>query len=36
MFILKIIFVSLLCMPLVYISLVLLGKLYDEYVKKPL
>lgn len=31
---LKIIFVALLCLPLVYISSILLGKLYDEYVKK--
>lgn len=31
---LKIIFVALLCLPLLYISSILLGKLYDEYVKK--
>ncbi len=34
MTILKIIFVALLCLPLLYISVILLGKLYDEYVKK--
>lgn len=31
---LKIIFVALLCLPLLYISSILLGKLYDEYVNK--
>ena len=34
MMMLKIIFVVLLCLPLLYISSILLGKLYDEYVKK--
>lgn len=34
MTILKIIFVTLLCLPLIYISVILLGKLYDEYAKK--
>lgn len=30
---LKIIFVVLLCMPLLYISFILIGKLMDEYIK---
>jgi len=34
MTILKIIFVTLLCLPLIYISVILRGKLYDEYAKK--
>ena len=34
MTVLKILFVALLCLPLLYISSILLGKLYDEYVKK--
>lgn len=35
MTILKIIFVALLCVPLLYISFFLLGKLIDDYAKKP-
>ncbi len=31
---LKIVFVVMLCVPLLYISAVLLGRLYDEYAKK--
>ena len=34
MVVLKIVFVALLCLPLLYITSILLGKLYDEYVKK--
>lgn len=34
MIILKIIFVILLCIPLLYITAIFVGKLYDEYVKK--
>ena len=34
MAILKIIFVILLCIPLLYITVILVGKLYDEYVRK--
>jgi ABC-type transport system involved in cytochrome bd biosynthesis fused ATPase/permease subunit len=30
---LKIIFVVLLCVPLIYISCILIGKLTDEYIK---
>jgi hypothetical protein len=33
MAILKIIFVVMLCVPLVYISAILIGKLMDEYLK---
>jgi len=33
MTVLKIIFVVMLCVPLVYISAVLVGKLMDEYLK---
>lgn len=32
--ILKIIFIALLCVPLLYLSFFFVGKLYDEYVKK--
>ena len=34
MTVLKIIFVVMLCVPLLYISAVLIGKLLDEYIKK--
>lgn len=34
MTVLKIIFVVMLCIPLLYISAVLVGKLMDEYMKK--
>jgi len=34
MTVLKIIFVVMLCVPLLYISAVLIGKLLDEYMKK--
>jgi hypothetical protein len=34
MTVLKIIFVVMLCVPLLYISAVLVGKLLDEYMKK--
>ncbi len=33
MTVLKIIFVVMLCVPLLYISVVLIGKLMDEYMK---
>lgn len=33
MTVLKIIFVVMLCVPLLYISAVLIGKLMDEYIK---
>lgn len=34
MSVLKIIFVILLCIPLLYITFICVGKLYDEYVKR--
>jgi hypothetical protein len=33
MTVLKVVFVALLCVPLLYVSYVLVGKLMDEYIK---